>query len=184
MITSIDTSKNKDLYDDLFARAQTDLRKSGANGIIINSLETYFARIKDLAQINMNYTILPLDEPALEIDTNKRTITIPKESPFNKLVGVTGDHTAETIYFKVDRYFDFTDLDTQNIYIEWRRLGEEEDHVSPIYIKDASSEPNKLIFGWMITDEMTSKPCTIEFAVRFFSYDGDTIHYSLGTLPA
>ena len=31
---------------------------------------------------------------------------------------------------------------------------------------------------------MTSKPCTIEFAVRFFSYDGDTIHYSLGTLPA
>ena len=132
----------------------------------------------------MNYTILPLDEPALEIDTNKRTITIPKESPFNKLVGVTGDHTAETIYFKVDRYFDFTDLDTQNIYIEWRRLGEEEDHVSPIYIKDASSEPNKLIFGWMITDEMTSKPCTIEFAVRFFSYDGDTIHYSLGTLPA
>ena len=62
MITSIDTSKNKDLYDDLFARAQTDLRKSGVNGIIINSLETYFARIKDLAQINMNYTILPLDE--------------------------------------------------------------------------------------------------------------------------
>jgi hypothetical protein len=48
---------------------------------------------------------MPLDEPLFEIDANSRSIAVPSEFSRNG-VGVKGDHQAETLYFRVDRYFD------------------------------------------------------------------------------
>jgi hypothetical protein len=61
--------------------------------------------------------MLPLDEPRFSIDANTRDIIIPAN--FRKLVGVEGDHVAETLIFDIDRYFDFVDLyhDQMNIWV-------------------------------------------------------------------
>jgi hypothetical protein len=59
-------------------------------------------------RLNYEFIMLPLDEPRFSIDANTRDIIIPAN--FKKLVGVQGDHSAETLIFDIDRYFDFVDL--------------------------------------------------------------------------
>ena len=86
-------------------------------------MNEYFSQIANLAEIDLKYTILPLDEETFDIDANSRKITIPNS--FKSGVGVQGDQVAEIIYFKINRYFDATDLNTQNIYrvgkCQWRQ---------------------------------------------------------------
>jgi hypothetical protein len=53
--------------------------------------------------------MLPLDEEPFFIDANSRVINPSPSFPRN-VVGVRGDQVAEIIYFKINRYFDATDL--------------------------------------------------------------------------
>ena len=46
---------------------------------------------------------LPTDEPIYEIDWNTREVQAPQ------FIGVEGDHEAETIYFKMARYYELMD---------------------------------------------------------------------------
>jgi hypothetical protein len=123
MITKID-STNQAKYDILFANAMKDLRKNPEwADVEINSLESYFSNINKLLNLKdksanycRRYTILPLDENYFSIDTNTRKIEVPASFSKNG-VGVQGDMGAETIYFKVPRYFDAVDLNNTDIYI-------------------------------------------------------------------
>lgn len=163
----------------------------------ITTLEEYFSWIAELGSINRKYTVLPLDKECFEINANARSISIPAEYKKNG-IAVQGDDLAEIVYFKVDRYFDYMDLNTADIYIQWETPkgadGQSIKSVSTEYIRDIESEPGKLIFGWAISNKITGTPGTLKFSVRFFKWKDKAenlepgakreLDYSFSTLTA
>ena len=74
----------------------------------------------------------------------------------------------------------------QKIYIEWSNSVES--GLSPAFAKDIESQPDKIIFGWLLEDVITQAAGQVEFAVRFYStkkndLNEDVLSYSLSTLP-
>lgn len=166
----------------------------------ITSLEEYFSWLKTLGNIQAfedrdfgkKYTILPLDEPHFEINANTRAIQIPNEFKKNG-IAVQTDDLAEIVYFEVDRYFDYMDLNNCDIYIQWEIPKSGEKNVSVPYVRDIESKPGKLIFGWAISDALTGTAGTLKFSVRFFQWKDDEqtknggqreLAYSFSTLVA
>lgn len=162
----------------------------------ITTLEEYFSWISNLGRINRKYTILPLDEDHFEINANTRAINIPANFKKNG-VAVQGDDLAEILYFKIDRYFDYMDLNNCDIYIQWETPkdanGVTKKSVSQAYVRDIDSEPGKLIFGWAISDAITGLSGNLKFSVRFFEWENPeevetggakTLAYSFSTLTA
>lgn len=154
----------------------------------ITSLDEFFSYIEDLNIINRQYTILPLDEEPFVIDANTRTITVPKAFKDNG-ISVKGDEVAEIVYFKIDRFFDATDLDMMDIYIQWRSSEVDEDGnpvegISVPWVKDIESQPGYIIFGWPLSSKITGAEGKVQFAVRFYKYDKEQekLTYSLSTL--
>lgn len=154
----------------------------------ITSLDEYFSYIEELNRINRRYTILPLDEEVFTINANTRQITVPPSFAQNG-IGVQGDEIAEIVYFKINRFFDNIDLNTKNIYIQWRSAATDEqgnaiEGVSVPWVIDIESEPGYIIFGWPLSSKITQKAGNIQFAVRFYEYSEitETLTYSLSTL--
>jgi len=65
--------------------------------------ELFLSNIADTAPSVLKMRI-PVNETIYEIDWNTRKITAP---PF---IGVEGDHQAEYIFFRMDRFYDIIDL--------------------------------------------------------------------------
>lgn len=182
MITYINKS-NANKYRTLFDKANKELKYENTEDEI-NSIEEYFTHIQELAREDRRYTMLPLDEEVFEIDANKRLITIPPSFKANG-ISVQGDHIAEILYFRIDRFFDATDLNEMDIYIQW----ENKNHkgISKEWVRDVDSEPGKLIFGWPLSEEITDVSGPVKFAVRFVKFNPTNaaeIYYSFSTLTA
>lgn len=209
MITYVN-SENTVKYRKLFEEANKILKKHNEmqDGAEITTLEDYFGYITKLAKYDhddtsnnsptydpsknrqFKYTILPVDEEVFVIDANTRTITVPPSFKKNG-ISVKGDEIAEILYFEIDRYFDATDLNTKEIYIQWETApdakGITEKNVSIPWVRDIISKPGKIIFGWPISSEITSRAGTIKFSVRFISKTNEEkpkITYSFSTLTA
>lgn len=197
MITAINID-NSNLYKALFEKAETVLRETGnySAGVHIDTLEDYFCLLEDLTKYGgKQYTILPLNEPYFTIKANERLIQVPDE--FKKHgISVQGDQVAEIVYFKIDRYFDFTDLNNADIYIQWQSINEPTNYgVSKEWVRDIESEKDSLIFGWPLDSRITSVAGPIKFSVRFVLWKTDSngniitnpkreIVYSFSTLDA
>ena len=154
----------------------------------INTLEEYFANLGEIKERGgEKYTVLPLDEDYFEINANTRAIIIPASFKKNG-IAVQSDDLAEVIYFKVDRYFDYTDLNTCEIFIQWETPkgpgGTVVQSADRAYIKDIESEPGKLIFGWVLDKDITAFAGNLKFSVRFVKWSGGSVAYSLSTLTA
>lgn len=186
MITSINT-ENQAKYDILFKKATSAL---GLSEEAIRTLEQYFSKIEDLMKKDPKFTILPTDEAYFDIDANSRVITVPNDFRKNGL-GVNGDQVAEIVYFRIDRYFDFTDLNNTDIFIQWINPNGVSG-VSVPWVRDIDSETDKLIFGWPIDREVVDGSGTLQFSVRFVQYATDSatnqktkdIIYNFNTLTA
>lgn len=148
----------------------------------ISSLQEYFSYIQELSSLDMTYTVLPLDEEPFEIDANTRQITVPDAFKANG-ISVQGDEIAEVVYFKIDRFYDATDLGLKKIYIEWTAPNGDKG-VSVPCVVDLDSEPNFIIFGWPLSSAITKTPGQVIFAVRFYTIDETSkkIDYSFATL--
>lgn len=146
------------------------------------SLDGYFAHIQDLILINPVYAMIPTDEEPFIIDSNARTITIP--ASFNKCASVTGDDMCEIATFTVDRFYDYIDLATTNICVQWTTKSKKEG-ISHITLIDTDTIPGKIRFGWPLTKEMTEESGSLTFAIRFFlkNEEDGTFEYVLNTLP-
>ena len=144
------------------------------------SLDGYFAHMQELVLTDPVFTMIPSDEEPFVIDANARTISIP--AAFNKCAGVVGDDMCEIVTFTVDRYFDYVDLATAQICVQWSTT--EGEGISHIGLRDLETVPGKIRFGWPLTKEMTKKAGPVTFAVRFFMKDADTdkFVYLLNTL--
>lgn len=128
--------------------------------------------------------MLPLDEEPFEIDANKRTIAVPAHFR-NSGVSVVGDEIAETVFFKIARFFDAMDLNTCDIFVQWSDIQGNE-FATPINLIDIESEPGWIIFAWPISSAMTKQAGSIKFSARFLKQDDATgkIVYSFSTLTA
>lgn len=169
----------------------------------ITTLEKYFSVLGELLKIDggdqdddsyetihsqgRRFTMLPLDEDVFEVNANTREISVPET--FRRYgVGVQGDDLAEVVYFKIDRFFDATDLDTCDCYIQWeapsREIG-----VSVPWVIDIESDPNKMIIGWVLSKRITSEPGNVKFSLRFFKHVQNELGekeliFSYGTLAS
>lgn len=128
--------------------------------------------------------MLPLDEAPFEIDANARSIKVPET--FNKCAGVQGDNLCEIITFTVDRYFDYVDLETTAIAIQWKSVNREGIHLVDRNLRDIISRPGKIRFGWPLSSSVTETPGDVVFSIRFFitPENGGPVKYILNTLPA
>jgi hypothetical protein len=128
--------------------------------------------------------MLPIDEERLEINANTREISIP--ASFKRLVGVQGDHLAETLIFSIDRFFDYVDLfpgahDGMQIYIQWTDA-EGADRADPVNMIHYDAENQKVLFGWPLSSKVTSAARNVPFSVRFFvKNEQEQITYSFNT---
>ena len=162
----------------------------------ITTVEEYFAYLPKLVllgdsdkkydklrSVGRRYTKLPLDEEVMKVDGNTRDIIMPQTFLKNGF-SVQGDKFAETVYFVVDRFFDATDLDTCEIYIQWTNAGGKSG-VSAPWVVDIESESNKIIVGWALSSDITEAAGNLRFALRFFKWDNETnktLNYSWSTL--
>ena len=130
------------------------------------------------------YAMLPVDEEVFFIDANSRTITVPTSFKRNG-IAVQGDEVAEIIYFKINRYFDFMDLNNTEIYIQYEDSKGNKD-VCQEWVRDIESDPDYLIFGWALRDPITKHDGTLKFSVRFVNWDDEdgTVSYNFSTLEA
>ena len=165
-------------YDSLFEEI-----KAKSNGEIdIKNIEGFFGNIEEIKEIDEKFLRLPLDEPMFEIDANTRKIEVPTDFRANG-ISVQGDHLAETVFFVIDRYFDWTDLSADtNIYINWK-MGQESGRTKH-FILNTELLPGYIVFGWPIDKIVTAKGGSLQFAVEFNKKENDNIIYRFNTLPA
>lgn len=188
MIVSVN-EKNQNNYIELFTRAYDALVAAGkmeanSNGRL-TSLGEYYAHMLDLIELDRNFAMIPLDENALEIDANTRTINVPTN--FAKCASVQSDHYAEMLVFSIDRYFDYTDLGAETeIWAQWEAPTEKGVEPVPhasVCVKDETGTTDKLRFGWILGPEVTEVPGTVKFSIRIFRRDASgKIVYSFNTL--
>lgn len=119
------------------------------------------------------------------INANTRQITVPEAFKRNGL-GVAGDKIAETVYFKINRYFDATDLNTTKIYIVWKQNGNNQDGIATEWVRDIETFDDYLVFGWVLGGDMTSASGQLDFSIRFVKTDpkSGVVTYSLNTQTA
>ncbi len=200
MITKL-TTENNEAYQARFELMNQAFAKKGL-ALEIKSLEEYFANIGTIFQFtktNPEYTgrclMMAVDEPLFEIDANSRVINVPAAFKKNG-VAVVGDNYAETVYFKINKYFDyqsFYDLlqgdDKGKVVINWAftPTGSKvptEMHSVEAFGPADELEPGYLIFGWIIDKDMTTAPGTLTFSVQFYHEVNGIIDYSFNTLTA
>lgn len=173
-----------DAYQDLF----NEVREKSDGDINVSNLEAFFGSIREIAALDSKFLRLPLDEPFFEIDANSRKITVPADFKTNG-VSVQGDHLAEVIFFRIARFFDYKDLSTCDILINWKMGTKEGKTTRFIKFDDNMVEPDEtktecIIFGWPINDVVTEKSGALTFAIEFrnVSNSGEVL-YRFNTLP-
>ena len=119
--------------------------------------------------------ILPSDERVFDVDLSTRTISVPT------FLSVAKDHRAETVYFLVDRYYEYKDLAETSCMIEYINAAGEGGYY-PVPFYDISSYPMyidendvtheaKMLVPWCIEGDVTKAAGTVQFILRFYQLD-------------
>lgn len=185
------------LFEELYKECQTQIvneNERPAEGEI-NDLNTYYLYLNKIKDTTTNYELLRLPvnieggESYFNINTNSRVISVPSE-----LVVVQGDHAAEIVYFRMERFFDAMDLSQfdradPNAYgkciIQWYHESDpENEHYDEVFAFDYDKE--YIYFGWILGGEVTAAPGLINFSVRLYAVNKEGVgyDYSWSTLKA
>ena len=165
--------------DSYISKKDADLAGTDAKARF-TSVQEYFSHLKDIYDLGgKKFLMLPLDEPVFEIDANKREITVPSEFKKNG-ISVQGDEIAESLIFKINRFFDYSDLNEMVCQIQWQNADKEEG-ISNAFVVDASRSADYLYIMWPLTEEITKAAGTIKFSVRFYKVSGSELVYSFST---
>lgn len=179
-------------YDEFFKQVNDLLKLDGDD--IVGDINDYFTVLGDIRDkvtkegADPYFLILPNDEPLLKIDANTRKIDT---KGWEAGIGTQGDELAEIIYFSIDRYFDTADLYDKDIFVQWENaVGDQGLSATINKTVNYLSAPNKLVFGWPITSDITKSAGNVKFAVRFYTRNKPSsgeeykLYYSLGTITA
>ena len=132
---------------------------------MITSAQEYFSRLQDIRNQNLHKEVLqiPSDELIYAVDLNSRTIDTPV------YLSTETDHTAETIFFIVDRYYETYDLSQATCVIEYINAKNEPGiYLVPIYDLETYAEEGKMLIPWVIQGKATRAAGTIRYAIRFY----------------
>ena len=123
----------------------------------------------------------PPKEELIPIDLNERKIKVPKS-----FIIVSQDHSAETLYFTFDRYFDGMDLSNTCCIIQFQNAkGEAYYYVVPYMDITTDNVNQKIIMPWVIQNAATKYAGTVKFAIKFFKLNAaGHLMYELNTLVA
>jgi hypothetical protein len=123
----------------------------------------------------------PPKEELIPIDLNERKIKVPKS-----FIIVSQDHSAETLYFTFDRYFDGMDLSNTCCIIQFQNAkGEAYYYVVPYMDITTDNVNQKIIMPWVIQNAATKYAGTVKFAIKFFKLNAaGHLIYELNTLVA
>lgn len=122
---------------------------------------------------------IPQDEPVYAVDLNTRKVQAPT------FLSVEADHSAEIIFFSIDRYYDSMDLSHMVGIIQFRNAKNEEYYyIIPYY--DTTSVDQKIIFPWNIQSPVTKYGGAISFSIKFFKVEPTSgqLLYEINTLVA
>lgn len=132
---------------------------------MITSAQEYFSRLQDIRNENLHKEVLqiPSDELIYAVDLNSRTIDTPV------YLSTETDHTAETIFFIVDRYYETYDLAQSTCVIEYINAKNEPGiYLVPIYDLETYAEEGKMLIPWVIQGKVTKAAGTVKYAIRFY----------------
>ena len=130
-------------------------------------------------------------ESLYEIDLSTRTINGPT------FLSVLKDHQSETVYFKMDRYYDHMDLASTHCIIYYTTPDQNSHiYIVPFFDIETGNETlydqnnqqytiPKIIFPWLIDGIATSQAGSVEYCIQFFKFDqnSEELTYTLTTLP-
>ena len=148
---------------------------------MITTANEYYSALAQIQDKNFPVyaTLIPATETTYEINLETRTISIPE------FISVATDHRSETIFFKVDRFFDYMDLSTTACVIEYiNAKGKSHYYPIPYYDVLTFFDEGKMIIPWTIDGAATEAAGIVQFAIRFFKIEKDRFVYNLLTLPA
>ena len=156
---------------------------------MITTPEEYYAHLHRIQSENPpTLAILQAGEKIYNIDLNTRTL----ESP--EFLGVVKDHASETIYFAVDRYYDYRDLANTICIIQYITSdGEARIYAVPFYDvitlnKDNTADirSHKMLVPWNVGAGATRVEGPVQYSLRFYLLDdtGKKFAYNLNTLTA
>ena len=150
--------------------------------MITSPLDYYNAILQVKDKNKPNYAILlPTDETIYNIDLNNRKVQAPE------YLGVASDKYAETIYFKVDRFFDNMDLADTVCTIQYINNGSKEGYSYLVPFLDITTykKEKKILIPWQISHIVTQISGSVTFSFRFFKLnDFNECIYEINTLPA
>ena len=122
----------------------------------------------------------PANEDIWDIDSNTRRVYIPPQ--FRGIAGVEGDHYAEILTFRIDRYFDGVDLSEKTCIVQFLNPGGK-GGTYQIQKFDTTSEPGKILFQWAIDNVATQYAGDVQFIIRFYSTSDGLFQYVFNTHP-
>lgn len=148
---------------------------------MIISTEDYY---KYLAYIQSNnrptIAILPSSEKVYNIDLKTRQIETPE------YLSVEHDHKSETVYFKVDRFFDYMDLSQTVCIVQYITADNKARiYAVPFYDVTSYADEEKMLIPWCIDGGATAVAGTVQYSIRFYKVDevGQQFLYNLNTRP-
>jgi len=148
---------------------------------MIISTEEYY---KYLAYIQSNnrptIAILPSSEKVYNIDLKTRQIETPE------YLSVEHDHKSETVYFKVDRFFDYMDLSQTVCIVQYVTADNKARiYAVPFYDVTSYADEEKMLIPWCIDGGATAVAGTVQYSIRFYKVDevGQQFIYNLNTRP-
>lgn len=157
---------------------------------MITTPEEYLKHLYQIRDNNLPTIalLLPSSETIYNIDLNSRTISAPE------FLSTETDHFAETIYFKIDRYFDNMDLTNTVCLIQYENKNAVDNdgnpaggfvYLVPFYDIEHFKQENKILIPWAIGGPATAAAGDVTFAMRFYKLnDSGELIYNLNTLPA
>lgn len=149
---------------------------------MITTPEEYFAYLFQVQKDNPpKIAALNLAEKTYEIDLDTRLIDAPE------YLSVERDHKSETIYFKVNRFFDYMDLSQTVCIVQYiTEDNRARIYAVPFYDIITYAHDDKMVFPWVIDGGATAVGGTVKFSIRFFKLDnlGKEYVYNLNTQPA
>lgn len=125
--------------------------------------------------------LIPNRENVYDIDLNTRKINSPE------FIGVEEDQAAETIYFRVDRYYDYVDLKDMICIIQYTNAkGSTKLYPVPFYDISTYAKDKKMLIPWNVGTGATIVAGNVEYIIKFYRLDatGEKFEYNLNTLPA
>ena len=110
--------------------------------------------------------ILPSDERTFDVDLSSREISVPT------FLSVAKDHRAETVYFLVDRYYEYKDLANTSCMIEFiNAAGEGGFYPVPFYDISTHQAEEKMLIPWCIEGDVSKVAGEVQFVLRFYELD-------------